>query len=291
MNKKNPIRLLQDFYCLTINPKLYMNMIKHLLLLPIFFFQFSFLQAGIVILNGLSHLHKVENGKAYRGKIAIENNGKQSQNIKIFLQDFTYQSDGTIHYSAPDTHARTNAGWIRMNTNLVSLKGQEKTEIFYEITVPDQVSGPGSYWSVIMVEPVEEIKPDENRHGVSITSVIRYAIQVITDINSEKAKPELKFEGMKLEKENGKSFLNIALANIGNLYCKPTVTLEIYNKTSGQKTGTFSSQAMGLLPQTSKSFPVDLEKAPAAKYNAVLIATDEDENAFALNVELEIKDD
>lgn len=268
-----------------------MNMIKHVLLLLIFFFQFCFLRAGIVVLNGLSHTYKVENGKVYRGKIAIENNGKQPQSIKLFLQDFTYHADGTIHYSAPDTHVRTNSGWIRMNTNLVRLKAKEKTEIVYEITVPHQVSGPGSYWSVIMVEPVEEIKPDDNRQGISITSVIRYAVQVITDIDTEKAGPELKFEGVKVEKENGKRFLNIALLNRGNLYCKPTVTVEIYDKTSGQKTGTFSSQAMGLLPQTSKSFSVDLDKTPAAKYNAVLIAADENENTFALNVELEVKDD
>ncbi|KAA0129083.1 hypothetical protein FY557_05830 [Chryseobacterium sp. SN22] len=138
-----------------------MNMIKHLLLLLIFFFPLSFFQAGIVVLNGLSHTHTVENGKVYRGKIAIENNGKQPQSVKLFLQDFTYHSDGTIHYSPQGTHIRTNAGWIRMNTNLVSLKAKEKTEIFYEITVPDQIPGPGSYWSVIMVEPVEEIKPDD----------------------------------------------------------------------------------------------------------------------------------
>jgi hypothetical protein len=30
---------------------------------------------------------------------------------------------------------------------------------------------------------------------------------------------------------------------------------------------------------------------PPEKYNAVLIATDEEENAFALNVELEVKND
>lgn len=265
-------------------------MIKYTLLLLIFFFQFCFLRAGIVVLNGLSHTHKVENGKIYRGKILLENNGNKLQNVKLFLQDFTYHSDGTIYYSAPDTHLRTNSGWIRMNTNLVRLKAKEKTEIVYEIAVPDQVPGPGSYWSVIMVEPVEEIKPDENSHGVSITSVIRYAVQIITDIHTESAKPDLQFEGIKMGKENGKRFLNVAIANKGNLYCKPTVTVEIYNTTTGEKTGTFSSLAMGLLPQTSKSFPIDLEKIPAAKYNAVLIATDEDENAFALNVELEVKD-
>jgi hypothetical protein len=82
-----------------------------------------------------------------------------------------------------------------MNTNLVTLKSKGKTEIYYEITVPDQLSEPGSYWSVIIVEPVEEINPDENKQGVSITSIIRYAIQVITDLDAEQAKPDLKFEG------------------------------------------------------------------------------------------------
>ena len=266
-------------------------MIKRVLLLLIFFIPFYFLQAGIVVLNGLSHTHKVENGKVYRGKIAIENNGNQPQNVKLFLQDFSYQSNGTIQYSAPGSNVRTNAGWITMNTNLVSLKPREKTEILYEITVPDQVSASGSYWSVVMVEPVEKIQPDEKAQGVSISSVIRYAVQVITDLDSEKAKPELKFEGIKIEKESGNRFLNVAIANRGSLYCKPTVTVEIYSKTDGRKMGTFSSQAMGLLPQTSKSFPVHLEKIPPARYNAVLIATDDDENAFALNVELEVKDD
>ncbi len=74
----------------------------------------------------------------------------------------------------------------------------------YEITVPDEVTAPGSYWSVIIVEPVDDIKPSDDKPGVNITSVIRYAIQVITDIETEKAKPELKFESVKVEKEEGK---------------------------------------------------------------------------------------
>lgn len=266
-------------------------MIKRISLLLIFFFQFCFLQAGIVVLNGLSHVHKVEKGKVYRGKIAIENNGKQPQNVKLFLQDFSYESDGTIQYLKPGSNSRTNTGWIRMNTNLVSLKPKEKTEILYEITIPDEVIASGSYWSVVIVEPVEDIRPDEKTQGVSISSVIRYAVQVITDLDSEKAKPELKFVGIKIEKEGGSRFLNVAISNKGDLYCKPTVAVELYHNTSGQKIGTFSSQAMGLLPQTSKSFPIPLEKIPPARYNAVLIATDDDENAFALNVELEVKDD
>lgn len=268
-----------------------MMMIRPILLLLLTVFPFCFAEAGIVVLNGLSHTYKVENGKVYQGKIAIENNGKQSQNVKLFLQDFSYQADGTFYYSPPHSNIKSNAGWIRMNTNLITLRQKEKTEVYYEIMIPDQVSEPGSYWSVIMVEPVEDLRPDESAQGINITSVIRYAIQIITDLHTEKARPDLKFEGIKIEKQNGKQWLNIAVANKGNLYCKPTVTIEIYDKATGRKTGTFSGQAMGILPQTSKSFPIDIGNMPPSRYSAVLVAADDDDNAFALTTELEIKNE
>ncbi|ANF51029.1 hypothetical protein A0O34_11125 [Chryseobacterium glaciei] len=266
-------------------------MIKRIFFFLFFILQFDLSQASIVVLNGLTHNYKVENGQVYKGKIAIENTDNIPQNVKIFLQDFMYQADGSINYSAPNTNIKTNADWIKLNTNMITLKAREKTEIYYEITVPNKVSQPGSYWSVIIVEPVEDIKPFDNKDGVNITSVIRYAVQVITDYDSEKAKPNLKFEGVKIDKEEGRQILKITIANTGELYCKPTAVIEIYNRKNGHKIGNFSSQAMGLLPTTSKSFQIDISKIPPDKYNSVIIATDEDENAFALNVELEVKND
>ncbi|MEG0926612.1 WxL protein host-binding domain-containing protein [Chryseobacterium sp.] len=268
-----------------------MMMIKRILLLITVILQFSFLHAGIVVLNGLTHSYKIETGKVYKGKVAIENTSKTPQTVKLFLQDFTYQADGTINYTTLNTNKRTNGEWVKLNTNLITLKGKEKTEVFYEITVPNQAMDPGSYWSVIIVEPVEDIKPSDNKQGVNITSVIRYAIQVITDFETEKAKPILKFESVKIEKQEGKQTLMIAIANNGNLYCKPTTSIEIYNRKTGEKLGTYSSLTMGLLPNTSKTFYIDISKVPPEKYKAAIIATDEEENAFALNVELEVKND
>lgn len=266
-------------------------MIKRILLLITLILQFSFLRAGIVILNGLTHSYKIENGKVYKGKVAIENTGSNPQSVKIFLQDYTYHADGTINYTALLTNKRSNGEWLKLNTNLVTLKGKEKTEIFYEITIPNQAMDPGSYWSVIIVEPVEDIKPSDSKPGVSITSIIRYAIQVITDFETEKAKPDLKFESIKVEKQEGKQTAKIAIANNGNLYCKPTASIEIYNRKTGEKVGTYSSLTMGLLPNTSKTFYIDISKVPPDKYKAAIIAADEEENAFALNVELEVKNE
>ncbi len=268
-----------------------MIMMKRIFLLILMMLQFSFLYAGIVVLNGLTHAYKVENGKVYKGKVEIENTGTKPQSVKLFLQDFTYHADGSINYTTVRTNSRTNGDWIKLNTNLITLKGKEKTEVFYEITVPNQSVDPGSYWSVIIVEPVDDIKPSDDKVGVNITSVVRYAIQIITDYATEKAKPDLKFESVKIEKEEGKQIAKIAIANSGNLYCKPTAAIEIYNRKTGERIGSYSSIAMGLLPQTSKSFYIDISKVPADHYKAVIIATDEDENAFALNVELEVKND
>lgn len=267
-----------------------MRMIKRILFLTLFILPFVILQASIVVLNGLTHNYKVENGQIYKGKIAIQNTGSNPQNVKIFLQDFTYQSNGSMYYTTPHTNEKTNADWIKLNTTFLTLKSKEKTEVYYEITIPNSLNTPGSYWSVIIVEPVDDVKPSDSKQGINITSIVRYAIQIITDYDSEKIKPDLKFESIKIDKEEGKQILKIAIANQGLIYCKPSASVEIYNK-SGQKVGTFSTQAMGLLPQTSKSFPIDISKIPPDKYNAVIIATDEDENAFALNVELEVKND
>ncbi|WP_419869623.1 WxL protein host-binding domain-containing protein [Chryseobacterium sp. CT-SW4] len=266
-------------------------MLKRILLFVLLIFQFISLRASIVVLNGLTHTYKVENGKVYKGKIAIENTDNHPQSVKLFLQDFAYQADGSINYTALHTNTRTNGDWITLNTNLVTLKAKEKTEIFYEITVPERPAQPGSYWSVIIVEPVEDIKPSNDKAGVNITSIIRYAIQVITDYEAENAKPDLKFESVKVEKEEGKQIVKIAIANIGNLYCKPTASIEIYNRKTGEKVGNYNSLTMGLLPNTSKSFYIDISKVPPDRYNAAIIATDEEENAFALNVELEVKND
>jgi hypothetical protein len=87
------------------------------------------------------------------------------QSVKLFLQDFSYQSDGTIQYSAPHTNVKTNTDWIKMNTNLNALKSKEKQKSIMKLPFLIKITEPGSYWSVIIVEPVEEINPNDNKQS------------------------------------------------------------------------------------------------------------------------------
>lgn len=245
--------------------------------------------AGIVILNGLSHSYKVENGQVYKGSVEIENTGNETQNVKLFLQDLHYNSEGNIQYMAPNALPRSNASWIKLNTNLLQLKSKEKTVVRYEITVPQSLSQTGTYWSVLIVEPVEEIKASNQTAGISINSIVRYAIQIIADYRSEEGNPEFVFDNVRVDNQGRKKYLKLAISNKGNLFSKTIATVEIYNRKTGEKLGTFSSIPLGLLPGTSKTFDIDISTIPVDKYKAVIFATDEDENAFALNVDLEVK--
>lgn len=265
-------------------------MTKYLLLSALLIFQCSIIKAGIVIQNGLTHIFKVENGKVYKGKITLENNGRESQSVKIYLQDLSYQANGIIQYLEPGTNKdRSNAGWIKLSSNQITLKAGEKTNFLYELQVPADVALPGSHWSVIIVEPLKTINPAEK--GISINSVVRYAIQIIADLRSENAGTDLKFENAKVSKEGNTKILKVAIKNTGELFCKPITNIDIFDRKTGEKIGRFSSSPMGLLPNNSKTFTIDISKVAAGSYNSIIMAIDENENTFALKLDLDIRND
>jgi len=266
-------------------------MFLRFMLILVCVFQLVFAHAGIVVVNGLTHNFQVAHGKSYKGKVQIENTGNTTETVKIYLQDFSYKADGTTTYSALNTNKRTNSNWITLNTNLLTLKPKEKTEIFFEITVPELNNTTGSFWSVLLVEPVEEIKPNNDKSGVSVTSIIRYAVQIITDLQSSDATPQLMFEAVNLVKEDNRKVVKVAVVNTGNLFSKNIVAVELYSRESGEKIGSYSSVRLGLLPEMSKTFSIDITDVVPGNFNATILATDEQDNAFAINVELEVKND
>lgn len=248
-------------------------------------------KAGIVIHNGLTHVYNMNHAGVYKGRISLENTSKRSQIVKVYLQDISYKWSGEIYYTTPPSHPFSNAAWITLGGTLLTLQAGEKMDIPYEINVPNEQLASGSYWSVIIVEPEQNIDSPKDNNSIAISSVVRYAIQVISNYKSDELQPHLKFESVKMDTTQQKKILKVAILNDGSLFCKPTASIDIYDNKTGQIVGTYSSVTMSLLPNNSKSFLIDISSVPKGKYATVIIATDENENAFALNVELEVKND
>ncbi|WP_190304173.1 WxL protein host-binding domain-containing protein [Paenimyroides baculatum] len=245
--------------------------------------------ASIVISNGLTHTHKVKESMVYKGIITIQNTAEFSKSVKLYQKDYSYNANGTSHYNDFGTSERSNLQWIKLNTNLLKLEANGKANISYEITVPDHMDA-GSFWSVIMVEPTDEIKPSNDKPGVQIKSVIRYSIQIITT-NEKPANALLNFENINLAKQDGKRILEIDIANQGQLYHTVESSIEIFDNKSGNHKGNYKSSRLSLLPNNAKRFTIDLSTITPGKYSAVILAATHEEQVFGINIELDITDE
>lgn len=264
-------------------------MIKQIIIIACIIFSINSAYSNILINNGLSHLFKTDKGKVYKGNIELKNAGKTVQSVQLYLQDVSYNAAGNTFYTTPGTNTFSNTSWLKFSTNLVELQPEETKSVTFEIHVPDSVSKAGSYSSILMVEPISEIVPNKKKEGIQINSIIRYAIQIVTDYDIKNATTELKFESINLDTTNNQKQLLIALQNQGSVYCRTTIVLEIYNNQDGKKIeDSFVSQKMGLLPNTSRSFPINISLLPNGKYKIVAFAKDEEDNVFALEFELDV---
>ena len=168
----------------------------------------------------------------------------------------SYRADGTINYDAPSTEKkRSNAGWMQLSTNLLTLKPGEKTDFLYEMNVPDQLAAKGSYWSVFIVEPVKDIKPnDKGRFSIHFcdsvcnTGSCRYLFR--------ERQSWFEIWKWKLLKRINR-ILKVAIANTES-FCKPVAFIDIYDKKLAKKEDLPALQ-MGLLPDNSKYFSINIE--------------------------------
>ena len=246
--------------------------------------------AEISVVNGLIHEYKIEEGKSYRGIIEIQNTGETAQPVKVLKNDFLCNSEGQVFYEKPVKHERSNAGWIKLRTTYIVLNPGEKYRLVYQVDVPDSMSLSGSYWSVIIVEPVEEVHLDKKVNTLNVLTRVRYAVQVVCT-TSKVAKAEVKFEKTVITKIQGSRYLVVDLEDTGELFHRAKVTGEFYDAGSGARKGVYKSNLQSLFPNTSRRYMIDITDLEAGKYKGVLLADCEGENVFGLDMMLNIKND
>lgn len=247
--------------------------------------------ANIIILNGLSHVINGELGNTYKGVIQLKNTGDKVQNVKIYLNDYSYNSKGETTYSEPGSIKRSNSLWTIIPSDILSLNPKENYDLYYEVTIPKELKLSGSFASVLFVEPTYDINPNKNTSGVRLQTVIRYGIQLIVNVNETEAKSLISFQNAKITKLNKQFLLNIDLNNSGDLYHKIVVSAEFYDKSDGSKKGIYKSPLQSLTPDNSKNYPIDLSGLPPGDYKVILVADCGDDIVFGLNTELNIAND
>lgn len=246
----------------------------------------SFANAGVIVLNGLTHEYQVQPGTSYRGTIQIQNAEDKEKSVRVYQTDYWFSYTGESRHDSVGSVPRSNAKWITYNPELMKLAPNQTTEVEFEIKVPENDTLRGTYWSVIMVEGIVPPDTASNKTGVTINTSIRYAVQIITNIG-ETGKSDMQFLGLQMTKENDLNVLNVMVENTGERLLRPELSLELFDA-SGNSVGVIKAERKKTYPGTSIRVALPLEGIKAGKYTGVLVADCDEDHIFGTNVSVEV---
>lgn len=222
-------------------------------------------------------------GNVITGEIKIQNSDNFEQGVKVYQTELLYNYQDYTIYAEDETHPRSNRSWIRFSPELVTLPANSTSFIQYEISIPPEADICGTFWSILMVEGVSADISAEAE--LSIKTVTRYAIQMITDIE-DKGKGLLEFMKPTLITEGDKLFLAVDLVNTGDHYISPEISMELFNE-AGESVAVIKANRKGLLPTTSARYRLDLAGLTGNQtYSCLIIADGKEEDVFGLEYTL-----
>ena len=257
----------------------YVFFLTFLLILPLNIY------ASVEVIGSLKQVHVSNPGDVVKGQITIQNSDPTDQEVRIYQTDMMFNFQDQTYYDEPGLNKRSNAPWIQFSPKTVILKGKETRNIEYEIRVPSIDSINGTYWSVVMIEGVAPIDPNQSGN-LSIRTVTRYAVQLVNEL-ANKGKGQLKFyEPTLVKTEDNKLILAIDILNDGQHFISPELSMEFFDE-AGSLVKKMSVPRKGIYPNTSVRFKFDLAGIPAKKtYTTMIVAAGQDNDVFGLEYTL-----
>ena len=244
----------------------------------------AILSASIEVVGSLKQVQTANAGEVYKGQIKLQNNGDYPQEVKIYQTDYRFNYEDYTFYDEPGSHNRSNANWIQFSPKTTVVNANETQFIQYEVAVPGNDTLKGTYWSVIMVEGVNPIDPAQAGQ-LSINTVTRYAIQIVTEVGNKGA-GTLRFFEPSILKEGDKLFLAVDIINNGDHFISPEVSVEFFDE-KGTSIKKITVPKKGIFPTTSTRFRLDLDGLEGNKtYQTIIVAAGKDDDVFGMQYTL-----
>ena len=239
-------------------------------------------QAEVRLEGALTHHTQLTPGGVYKGTLTLSNPDDAPASATINLTDYRFTADGGSTMDPAGTLPRSNAKWIALDRQSVTLPAKSKLVVNYTLTAPMNVSG--TYWSAIHVTPD---LPPATGSGLAIRNRVSYMVQVVTDLPG--GAPRVRFANPQfLRDAQGLLAFTVDTFGEGDRWIIRKVTLEAYDA-AGNLVATVPARSRRLYPGTSlrDTFPLAL---PNGKYTLVLVAEDEaQEHAFGARYPVEVK--
>jgi hypothetical protein len=249
-------------------------------------------KAGVSIIGGLSHEKKARPGEIYKGAVLVKNNSTEPEEVKVYQTDYQFFFDGNNNYGPPGKSERSNANWLSFNPHRLTIPPDDVLTVNYTTKVPDDPNLVGTYWSMLMIEGVpkssqESSQAEKGKAKIGITQIVRYGIQMITNIG-DTGERNLKFLQTKLLREAEGRFLQVDIENTGQRWLRSSLWVELYDE-SGGYIGKFDGGGKHTYPGTSVRYKVDLTGVPQGAYKALVVADCGGDDIFGANYDFKFE--
>jgi hypothetical protein len=258
---------------------------KHLSLLAAALLCAAPLAAQISVVSSTLEERTAAPGEQYTGTIRVRNTAATPQLARVSASDYRFLADGRTFYEQPGTVARSNSGWVRFSPSRLTLAPGEEATVAYTVAVPAQASLRGSYWSVLMVETVDDAPAAVRAGRVGIAPTIRYAVQLATHVGQ--AERRIALEGARLTTEGGAKAFEVNVANTGEQADRLELRVDLFDA-EGAPAGRLSSTRGLVYPGSSIHQRFDLASLPAGTYRALLVVDTGSEDVFGAEYTLRL---
>lgn len=246
-------------------------------------------RAQVHVVGDLSRHVELAPGAESQGEVLVRNGGDRPRTARVYLTGYHATADGRTVYGEPGESPRSSAAWIHLVPREQEIAPGSTASFHYVIRVPQDPRLAGSYWSMLMVEPVapETLAPGATRGGVGIRTVTRTGIHLATHIAGT-GHAELKFADRRLEQGEKGAALLLDLENAGDRYLRLHLWADLFDR-EGIPAGRFEGGRKGLYPADSGRVRIDLDGIAPGTYRAIVVADGGDERVFGARYELEIR--
>lgn len=250
------------------------------------------LAAGISVEDSLSREYSMKPGDKISGSVSVSNKSNKTQQVNATLVDYTFKADGQTVYGEAGSVIRSNCAWMTVSPKLLTIPANSSASVFFTITAPSDTTLSGSYWSVLMVEPVAEgsLEPpkyEKDKISVGVLTVTRYAIQIVTNMGTT-GKRNIKILQKRLITDESGNIILLDIENTGERWLRPNIRVELYDS-KGVLAGRFNGERVRIYPTCSVRSQVKLGKVVPGKYTALAIIDNGDQSIWGVKYALDIK--
>ncbi|MEX2501752.1 MAG: hypothetical protein WD336_05200 [Trueperaceae bacterium] len=222
-------------------------------------------------------------------QLTLENTGDASATATIVQVDFLLDDQGDLIEQPLHALPTSNAAWLEVASQ-VEVPARSTIDVPVTLQVPRDAER-GSYWSMLMVQPVgTTVEQERVEEGVrtSVTVSFRFGVTLITHVG-QPAEQNLLFRdpGLTHDEATGTHTFSVTIDNPSHFLASTEAWLELYDA-QGNMVSEVQAGSLRIYPGMRRRHTFDVGTLDEQAYQAVIIVDAGRDDVFGVRYDLDL---